>query len=1844
MNRFSDFLDAVLVLAEREWLFELWLKSSLLLVVIWIGYLLLRSRPVGLRRYFWRAAAVLLLALPGLSVLNYGWTIKAEVSAAPVSQDERVSAPSTEGTADYGAGSSPGHSEAIASSAPAAIEASHFESASSGSDTVIATSQSPERPPARSQFKFDYLIWIWGLGLLLALSRCLVSQVLIIRLVARSREAPAGMVQMSRDIAESLQIRKSYKLRISDHVGSPALVWSGSPVLLVPQSLLAENAHVDLRAILAHELAHVKGRDLLWNFVFHLAFAIHWVNPLVWGIRKKHALFCELQADVFSVKESGGVDNYTQTLASVALLAQNQRRQYGVPMARKGGVCYRIQQLPKTLKESRVSRRVLVYTSFILFTAGLLLGSFQVVRAAAENESADLSVKSTPVHKQAEVCILRSPETKLAGAIKEIRTDQAITTVSNSAYGKELELSVRFVSTDGIGDRYSATIKVPDEDPKTVEFSYKGKEVIIHQTDEMVMLMRPEGTASVGVTNSTEEDRNSQTAPEKIEFAQDVGYMDVSIVDNQGQPIEEAELEVIFYNLSRAGKEVEVDRIASGSYRISLPEDEYREGTVRLRVNAEGYVPLVSSWHNIQNQPLPRQYQFKLDKGTYIGGLVKNDEGEPVPNATVTLIVPHRGPEQFRVDIFNHEFMTDEKGRWRCDIMPPVLGDLWMKVGHPDYPTRSVSQQPAIEELREGRAVLELKSGYALSGVVHGPAGQPVANAQVARGTSKHQFDDSFERVTTNLQGRFTFPLVPEGELTLTTLVEGLAPDMRTINMDRDRDQVEVNLEAGYPLRLKVVDQEGNPVSAVVIPERWNGNATLEHEHIHRRSTKRDGTWEWLWAPKTAVDYTVFASGYIAKRGLLLSPDEDYQIIEMQPEVHASVSVIDAETEEPLPTFSYIPGRKDTERDSIYWEERDKTLGRDGQFKHTFGDSATGGYTFRIEAEGYRAIELPTIDASVTRHELSVRMVRGQQIQGRVLGLDGAPAENAVVSLYTEAQRIYVRNGRVNQRHGGVAHIVTDRDGQFTFNPLEDSYKIVVTHDTGMVIANSESLSVDGSLRLQPWRSVSGRVRIGDRIGANERIGLWDFAEINGVAFNSDFKTDEDGYFETGRVAPGLYLLNRRVINDQNRETGSAPVQIVDTREGDVEKVQLGGAGVAVRGRFDTSSINESFIWDFHNEISLRPRSMVSAQVPPGASPEERAEAYRRFNLTEAGQRQRLVHSHRYPINIDDKGAFEVEAVEPGDYLLTVRAIEPTSEINDRTVVGQKTVTFSVPEAASQPIDLGKLKLTAASEAVRGRPLPDFALKTLSGEGVRSRDFIGQPLLIDLDPYKSIHGNHPVVDRLLETHPELKILRVYFDPAPKRREELSALKKQERLLHLVAEDFSQADFLLRFGKPYPWPVGWYLFDDEGRFLNGKIKEDKLLEQVPALLSAQQQDHSKPMASEADLDKVSAEAEKSEILISVTEQGIEFNGQEVPREQLEERIKGLAKDTQVRITADPSLRHGKVMPVMEMCREAGLRFTISVEKREETPPERRFVEYAILLIDNKSFKQITKYPHDHFGFSPAGRPMVCKSVFDHIDDGRLRPALREFVELDQGPKSFGEFSGMMSLGNLSITSVIGTLEATMQKSGYVEITSKLRCTYKDATNISLSDNVPVWPGTTLYLNPSFGYELIRVGGNDSESIFFLCRLRKNAQIEGDGKYLNINNRYAQRFDTFEFFEAPQKLVSESGATFEAYGWLIHEYERNNERVLSLEILCKWPEDTLDADKVSTPSVVVVDGIELPSKSSIQLRNMAPHDVDEFYERSPFMLSQLYFPDVWKTVEIRFEGKSPSNLVIENTTNN
>lgn len=111
--------------------------------------------------------------------------------------------------------------------------------------------------------------------------------------------------------------RGRVRLTVSTAADTPLLLGLLRPVIVLPPHLTDPAC---LRDILAHELTHVRRRDLLYKWFAVLTACIHWFNPLVYCVRREISRACELACDeaVIRTLDIPARRHYGETLLSLS--------------------------------------------------------------------------------------------------------------------------------------------------------------------------------------------------------------------------------------------------------------------------------------------------------------------------------------------------------------------------------------------------------------------------------------------------------------------------------------------------------------------------------------------------------------------------------------------------------------------------------------------------------------------------------------------------------------------------------------------------------------------------------------------------------------------------------------------------------------------------------------------------------------------------------------------------------------------------------------------------------------------------------------------------------------------------------------------------------------------------------------------------------------------------------------------------------------------------------------------------------------------------------------------------------------------------------------------------------------------------------------------------------------------------------------------------------------------------------------------------------------------------------------------------------------------------------------
>lgn len=191
--------------------------------------------------------------------------------------------------------------------------------------------------------------WTWWLGVLwlglaaLMLLRLSGGAWLTRRWVLRASPAPEAWLGTLAGLAPRLGLARPVRLAVSRAVTTPVAVGIFRAAILLPPALLTRLPPRELEALLAHELAHIRRHDFLWNLVQMLAEALLFFHPAVWWLGRQIREERELAADDLAATALGEPLLLAHALARLETL----RTEHATPAARPwapaahGGSLYR---------------------------------------------------------------------------------------------------------------------------------------------------------------------------------------------------------------------------------------------------------------------------------------------------------------------------------------------------------------------------------------------------------------------------------------------------------------------------------------------------------------------------------------------------------------------------------------------------------------------------------------------------------------------------------------------------------------------------------------------------------------------------------------------------------------------------------------------------------------------------------------------------------------------------------------------------------------------------------------------------------------------------------------------------------------------------------------------------------------------------------------------------------------------------------------------------------------------------------------------------------------------------------------------------------------------------------------------------------------------------------------------------------------------------------------------------------------------------------------------------------------------------------------------------------------
>lgn len=144
----------------------------------------------------------------------------------------------------------------------------------------------------------DLLSVLWIAGVTVVFGRASVASLRFwLRIRCIPNDGDPTVITMLRRVCDELSVRRCPSVKYVPEISAPALFGMFRPTLCVPAEARMDLSDDQLRMIMIHEVAHLRGRDMYLSWLLTLVQAVHWFHPIAWFAGRRIATYRELACD-----------------------------------------------------------------------------------------------------------------------------------------------------------------------------------------------------------------------------------------------------------------------------------------------------------------------------------------------------------------------------------------------------------------------------------------------------------------------------------------------------------------------------------------------------------------------------------------------------------------------------------------------------------------------------------------------------------------------------------------------------------------------------------------------------------------------------------------------------------------------------------------------------------------------------------------------------------------------------------------------------------------------------------------------------------------------------------------------------------------------------------------------------------------------------------------------------------------------------------------------------------------------------------------------------------------------------------------------------------------------------------------------------------------------------------------------------------------------------------------------------------------------------------------------------------------------------------------------------------
>jgi len=829
MNALNSSLFDVQASPTAFW-FLLAAKLTSLLTIAWLLHFVLGGANPRWRVLLWRGAAVGAVVVTTLAVCPplWSWAVLPGGSGATSDAAEShvvtlVASPERDRSENArsairpvaparigrpgAAESLPGPSVSIPETAPGA-EPAETSAIASAPSQALATERrsSSENKLAITSSPWTLAGWtaaIWFAGMLVCVSYRAAGLWHLLHVVRSSKPIANWIGSEAAVVAERLAIRRRFTVRRTGSLPIPCLVGLFRPVVLLPEQQCEEAYSEELPAVLAHELAHLKGGDLVWSRLLHGLSILLWFHPLTWRMPRAHGDACDAVCDAVAADYVGDAGVYGRTLARLALRLASAGAPVGLAMARKSSVRRRVEAVERFVFRAGLPRWPARTVVALAAAAVLLLGGLALTKTSAA--PAEEALKAV-----ADAASDRPEQAKVSEKAGDVEAEPAFSVLTIRCLADATEepmkgVELRFEGRIG-GEEFEQSLRTGEDGTAEMKWPAGATIETLH--------MKATSPGHTPIQCGWESQTQVTELPDHLELRFEEGIRIGGVVqDKEGRTIPGATVQLGMRTYSPRQLNdlyIEEEVVTDENGRWEWDCAPKRAANLYMWAIVPGYFNDTS-----RSPTADMENVIVLQKGLQVVGRVLDSQGNPVEGAVAQL------------DQEQQKATTGADGRFVIENCRPEPATVVVRAEGLAIQVRelTVGQQDAPLEFR-------LEPGQLFRGRVVDVEGKPIEGASI-RPTSWRGNRVFGEPIETDKEGRFQWHGAPADAVEYSISKPGYMARRDTPFMVSEEEHV-ITLHSQLIITGLVTDAEtGEPLPEFCLqyarlyehrPIRWRGN------------------------------------------------------------------------------------------------------------------------------------------------------------------------------------------------------------------------------------------------------------------------------------------------------------------------------------------------------------------------------------------------------------------------------------------------------------------------------------------------------------------------------------------------------------------------------------------------------------------------------------------------------------------------------------------------------------------------------------------------------------------------------------------------------------------------------------------------------------------------------------------------------------------------------------------------------------------------------------------------------------------------------------------------------------